>query len=356
MWYLFFHSANGSDRYGACKWEGSRVINMALDLCLQTNNNTMAQPPIEAQLQLLSPEHEHYGKIVLHGYNDMLGTFAHFEQVIDKPSVLQLFAIANVDQISTVSQLQNAIMSDTQDMFRMYKYVLYFLDLTSCKLENLQDYLEQVWQQVMQFSQGHGFLWSLSNKGPSCSGFSSSSAVMTTLLTMMYTATCQHDKLQHVHDWALLAENKMGLRSGWNDTYTLKAGMHHYTSMPTTLVPVPIDDGTLSSIPMENFVKRVALVHTGLQRKATGRMNRRHEVYLSKDEQLYPYLLQSFNVHDEMVHALQMQDFNLLGKLCTEYMQCRVAFDADATSEYLNKFFEELIVNGVIEGGLLSGT
>jgi len=43
---------------------------------------------------------------------------------------------------------------------------------------------------------------------------------MVTLLSLLYKASGQQDKLNKIYDLALLAENRLGMRSGWNDVCT----------------------------------------------------------------------------------------------------------------------------------------
>jgi galactokinase/mevalonate kinase-like predicted kinase len=329
-------SANGSDRHGAAKLEGSRVLNMAINLVM----NNEAAPTIKAHIHLLDEQ-----KLVFEGYNDMTGTFQthHFE--MDKTSI-DLFFNGNVTNV------EKDAFSNSDDFFRFYKYGLVFSGIINC-FGTSGDVRSLLWNSLMTFTGNKGLLIHVSNTGPSRSGFSSSSAIMVTILSLLYRVSNQHDKLSRVYDLALLAENCLGLRSGWNDTYTLLPGIHDFFTLPTRHLPTP----QINPIPFETeqLEKRLFLIHTGLQRKATGRMNRRHEIYLSKDPSKYPYLMKSLIVHEHIVHALHVNDFVRLGELMTQYMDFRIAFDPEATNEYLERFFTILKEKKLIYGGLLAG-
>lgn len=131
----------------------------------------------------------------------------------------------------------------------------------------------------------------------------------------------------------------------------MRPGIHDFKTLPTKGLPVPIE----TQLDVKNLDQHLVLIHTGLQRKATGRLNRRHEVYLSKDPKTYPFILESLMIHDEIVDALKKQDYPRLGKLCTEYMELRIGIDCDATNPYLRYFFKYLLDEGLIYGGLLAG-
>ncbi|KAL0481698.1 bifunctional fucokinase/fucose pyrophosphorylase [Acrasis kona] len=321
-------SANNSDRHGAAKLEGSRVLNMCVDLVW--GSEEYPRPTIEATIQLVQ---ESIPSITFNGYNDMSGKFEE-----------HVFSFT--EETMSLASLSS---EDTEDPFRFYKYVLHFSGI----VQDVQD-TKQSWRELMEFTLGRGLLITLKNSGPSRSGFSSSSAVMTTLLSLLYKATNQVKELKHVYDLALLAENRLGLRSGWNDTYCLlPGGIHDFYTQPCPGIPTP--KLTKTNFGTINLESRLWLVHTGVQRKATNRMNRRHEVYLSKDEALYPYIVESLALHEHMSCAMHQERYEALGKYMTRYMDCRIAFDPEATNPQLTFLFKEWIDKGLIYGGLLAG-
>jgi galactokinase/mevalonate kinase-like predicted kinase len=338
---LALSSANNSDRHGAAKLEGSRVLNMAVNLML--DNDKGPQPTIRANIHLIGEP-----KLVLEGYNDLSGKFETHRFEMTKDSVFRFFAGNHISYSKIIA------FSNSYDPFRFYKYSLVFSGIISCfDRDDKSDICEELWSDLMSFTDNKGLFIGLENIGPSHSGFSSSSAVMATLLSLLYRVSGQFDKLDRVYDLALLAENRLGLRSGWNDTYSLMPGIHDFYTKPTTSLPKPLINKL--EFDTDQLEKRLWLIHTGLQRKATGRMNRRHEVYLSKDPVLYPSLLQSLAIHEHMVHCLHTNQYEQLGHLMTQYMDFRIAFDPEATNPYLTFFFDQLLQQGLIYGGLLAG-
>jgi galactokinase/mevalonate kinase-like predicted kinase len=336
---LALSSANNSDRHGAAKLEGSRVLNMAVNLVLSSDKG--AEPTIHARIKLIDDQ-----KLVFEGYNDMTGHFETHRFEMDRNSVEKFFN-------GEITHSSKQAFANSDDPFRFYKYALVFCGILRCFDRNDVDIRNELWENLMLFTDNKGLFINLENIGPSRSGFSSSSAVMTTILSLLYRASGQHEKLERVYDLALLAENCLGLRSGWNDTYCLMPGIHDFYTEPTNALPKP--EVNKIEFDTNQLEKRLYLIHTGLQRKATGRMNRRHEIYLSKDPITYPYLLRSLAIHEHMVHCLHTNQYERLGELMTQYMDYRVAFDPEATNNYLEMFFKTLLDKGLIYGGLLAG-
>jgi galactokinase/mevalonate kinase-like predicted kinase len=356
-------SANNSDRYGAAKLEGSKVLNMAVNLRNSATGNI--QPPIEAFIKCIPDR-----KLVFEAYNDMTGDFKSSSLIMKEGNndiFHQFFSIPS-DKKAEIAN----VFTDSNDGFRFYKYALAFSGIVKCfefdEKSNKRTFKIQylsnpslVWEDITKFTGGYGLVLSLSNNGPSKSGFSSSSAVMTTLLTLCYSAMNSRDIIEQnrIFDLALLAENELGLRSGWNDTYAVMPGIHDFITEASDLAPKPILSPMTEKLNTDAccqwLERHLWLIHTGIQRKATGRMNRRHEVYLSRSVETFPYLVKSIIIHDKIVEALINQDGETLGKHLTEYMSYRIAFDPQAINEYLQHLFNYLIEQKLIYGGLLAG-
>jgi len=363
-------SANNSDRYGAAKLEGSKVLNMAVNVKSYSSKSEVSDgdeisAPIRAYMKRIDEP-----KIIFEAYNDMGGEFRSSRLVIDENnhSTLRQFLCVAENKEYNVSN----VFTDSKDPFRFYKYALAFSGIVQCfeynhenrskktKAEYLKD-SSLIWRDLMHFTQGKGLILYLSNNGPSKSGFSSSSAVMTTLLALCYRSMSGDNSVQmdRLYDLALLAENELGLRSGWNDTYTVMPGIHDFITLASDRAPEPRFSSISSQLNTQEcchwFERHLWLIHTGVQRKATGRMNRRHEVYLSRSVDTFPYLVKSITIHDKIAQSLLKRDSQSLGEQLTEYMSYRVAFDPQATSPHLQYLFQFLHDRKLIHGGLLAG-
>eukprot|EP00002_Diphylleia_rotans_P011111 TRINITY_DN219_c0_g4_i3.p1 TRINITY_DN219_c0_g4~~TRINITY_DN219_c0_g4_i3.p1 ORF type:complete len:525 (-),score=92.30 TRINITY_DN219_c0_g4_i3:492-2066(-) len=343
---LAISSANNSDRHGAAKLEGSRVINMAINITPASQTNEQGDgpiPPVRVTIQRTSDK-----VIRLLCYSDLKGDFSLETEEI---------TLSNCERLLALGPSQE-LYSDSKDIFRFHKYALAFVGIVR-SLASAKSYILEpslAWNDIMSFTQGDGMVLCIESVGPSRSGFSSSSSVMSAVLSALYTVSGQSQMLVQLEDLVLLAENNLGFRSGWNDTYALRAGVHHYTTQPTPDLPQPIQHSIdLADLNVDLLRTRMLIIHTGIQRQATHRMNRRHEVYLSKNPDLYESLLESFDVHDDMVDALNKNEFGRLGHLMCRYTQLRATFDHDALTPALRHFFDVLRAQGVIEGGMLAG-
>lgn len=307
---LCLSSGNNSDRYGPCKLEGGKVLNMALNII---ENNKVC--PIYGELQL---KKEDNFKIIFKSYNDLSGKF----------------------EFNEIEMNDNSWKDDKNDIFRFYKFVFHFTGII--KNDPMND--------LKKYSKGRSIYLYVENKGPSKSGFSSSSSIMLTILSLIYKSL-KSENLNNILNITLVAENKLGLRSGWNDTFSLLPGIHNFISKPTNTIPNP----KMEQIHVKNLEKNLILIHTGIQRSASNRMNQRHMIYLSKNIKLYPKLLESIKIHDTIVDNLKNEDWENLGLNLSKYMDLRVSFDEGASSKELKKFFKCLIEKNIIHGGLLSG-
>jgi len=159
---LALSSANGSDRHGPAKLEGSKVLNMAINLV--NKDEKIPKPSIRAEMQLLEKQ-----IIIFEAYNDLLGTFKEYSLQISEQNVEKFFSCATNLSPETA-------FSDSEDPFRFYKYVFIFCGIIGFH-NDPETYVKQprkIWQDLMKFSGGYGIRLRLENTGPSRSGFSSS--------------------------------------------------------------------------------------------------------------------------------------------------------------------------------------
>lgn len=362
---LALSSANNSDRHGSAKLEGSKVLNMAIDIWNPSTKSI--ETPIHGSLELIAADNNDDCAFMQDNCNDKKETqpFLLFESYND------LSGRFREDALKITRQNAEEILGNYEnpkDPFRFYKYCFFFVGILRHQqiFSDLQKKLDDtsitssLWDQLMAFTRGYSLRLNVSNHGPSKSGFSSSSAIMLTILSLLYKAMMQDQILfpnsQEIYHLSLLAELHLKLRSGWNDTLALlPGGIHEFNSVITNIgLPMPTVNN-IKEIDCHILNQRLLLVHTGLQRAASGRMNRRHEVYLSKETNCYSLLLQSFKIHDEIVSALRNHRWKQLGLLLSEYMALRIGFDQGATNDDLDFFFAYMKDSGLVYGGMLAG-
>jgi mevalonate kinase len=187
--------------------------------------------------------------------------------------------------------------SDALDPLRFLKYALSFVGLLApvAKAERYGRDAGRVLEDLRWATGGGGLAIRIDHTGPARSGFASSSAVALCLLAALYRLQGKGHALDRIYDIALLFENRLGLRSGWNDTYGVRPGLKDFFTLPTAGLPRPVE--RLIPIDPALLAERLWLVNTGIARMATGRMNVRHHIFLSRDETLYPHLTSSLSLH-----------------------------------------------------------
>merc|ERR1712228_304263 len=170
---------------------------------------------------------------------------------------------------------------------------------------------------------------------------------------------------------ALLLENRLGLKSGRQDVDGLLPNgikVLHYNKS-TGFVSPKISFLNKDRFNVKELGQNMILVNSGIAR-ASGLglhrgLNMRFLAYLSRDPIRFKSILQSYKIHDEIIKALEFNNYCLLGKLFLDYMSCRERIDPGATqSKYdkddndkkvLRRLFDPLVENGLIFGGMFTG-
>lgn len=182
----------------------------------------------------------------------------------------------------------------------------------------------------------HSFLRvRLFNKGPSRSGFASSSAVAVNLLNALYHASNQLSRcdLKCLGALVMVFENELGWKSGRQDVDgILHPGIKNirYTPTSTTLTPLHFPaNGNLHELH-----RRFLIVDSGIPRNAAlgvGRgLNMRHLSYLSHHPRSFQAIKKSIGLHHRIVRAFTEQRWRELGELFTAYMELRCCIDPSA--------------------------
>jgi hypothetical protein len=58
----------------------------------------------------------------------------------------------------------------------------------------------------------------------------------------LYRLLGKGSALSRIYDMALFFKNRLGLRSGWNDTYSVRPGLKDFSPLPTTAgLPRPVE-------------------------------------------------------------------------------------------------------------------
>eukprot|EP00455_Lapot_gusevi_P025947 TRINITY_DN2737_c0_g2_i3.p1 TRINITY_DN2737_c0_g2~~TRINITY_DN2737_c0_g2_i3.p1 ORF type:complete len:330 (-),score=59.77 TRINITY_DN2737_c0_g2_i3:87-1076(-) len=254
----------------------------------------------------------------------------------------------------------------------MLKYALFFTGI-------IKSPSAEIMQQLLHFTdtgvvgEPRGLRLSLSNRGPSRSGFASSSAVATTLLQVLYRCSGQTDIANDrisLGSRVLLFENHLGLKSGRQDVDGLLPGgfkVLHYAPTSEFLVPHitlwPANQLDVASLP-----SHLVLVDSGIPRPAVldlrRGLNMRHWAFLSRQPHKYHAIQQSIGIHFQIVEAFSGQQWERLGALFLQYMALRAIIDPGAIqsvhdqdfgSPLLMQLFTPLRQQGLIYGGMFTG-
>lgn len=160
---------------------------------------------------------------------------------------------------------------------------------------------------------------SLINKGPSHSGFASSSAVSLNLLHACYQAMGDHERTDTIilANLTWIFENSLGLRSGRQDIDgPLLGGIHsiHYSNVidPEMLAISNIETRDIDSY-YEDIPSSLLLVDTGIPRTKSLDLRRglniRHLRYLSGNSQAIIAMKKSHGIHSLICKAFSSHDW-----------------------------------------------
>ncbi|KAI3632864.1 hypothetical protein MIR68_008939 [Amoeboaphelidium protococcarum] len=284
---------------------------------------------------------------------------------------------------------------DRSDRFWLVYEALHFCGYFDGKLFGLIDLSigsvnTEFQQRVMHIS--------IVNKGPSRSGFASSSAVSLNLLNSLLRLfmqfipkCCQYLQFMMDLDCDLnrqqfglivwLFENTIGLKSGRQD---IDAPLYGHGLNSWQYGPVFFDQNYAidrqliqhEQIDLDVFelTNRLIIVDTGIQR-STGDglqrgLNMRHLAYLlgptieagsqeSTNSKAYEAIEQSIFVHEQIVNALRQANWQQMGKLLLQYMNLRQIIDPNALKSKFDTPHDGQVllhpVNQLLEMGLIYG-
>ncbi len=351
-------SANASDNWTFSKLRGGVVLNFAVDLAV--GEGAAPRPPVEVAVEAIADP-------VLELRTDsLLDTDRPTHVTVTDENAALFYAIPPEAERSV-----ERCFKDVRDPLLLLKYALVFSGIVGFK-EAPEEYLRQparALADVVRFAAGRGLRLWVRSRGPSRSGFASSSCVSLGLLRVLYEASGQSSLAEPrmLSSLALLLENEVGLKSGKQDTDgPLYPGVKSIRYAPTSgflegeIECLKLDERALG----ENLI----LVNSGIQRPAaTGLrrgLNMRHYAYVSRDPRRFPAVMQSLAVHREIVEALLRSDWPALGSAFNRYLDLRETIDPGATQsaydqaagrKVLRLPFEELRAEGLIEGGMYTG-
>ena len=341
-------SANASDNWTNAKLRGGDVVNVSVNLD--------GEVPMRASLELL-----HQPVVVLASTDRLVSapaSAAPHVSVRDVEGGMRCVEAVFSEQLGNLHLLADH--KDPTDHLRMLKAALFFTRIFSdpsssstsacCFSSPLSpsQASAHLATELSRFTQGHGgFRLSLINRGPSRSGFASSSAVAFNLLKLLYCASGQYELATAnqqliMGSMVLLFENRLGLKSGRQDVDGLLPNglkLLHYGAAHSGDFLCPRIE-YLPSFPFEQLPSHIMLVDTGIPRAAhldlRRGLNMRHWALLSRDSTRFPALRRSYAVHRAIVECLSRHDWPRLGQLFLKYMALRETMDPGATASVLD--------------------
>jgi hypothetical protein len=351
-------SANASDNWTFSKLRGGRVLNFAVDLA--PADGAEPRPPITVTVEALPAP-----GLVLETLS-VLQTDRPRRLVLEGSNAPDFFSIPPGQPAEP-----EACFRDVRDPLLLLKGALAFTGVVGFR-EDPAGYIaapQRVLADVSRFTKGRGLRLTVTSFGPSRAGFASSSCVSLSLLRALYGASGQDELAEPrtLSSLALLLENEVGLKSGKQDTdgplYPgVKAIRYPATTgfLESELTVLDVDQHALR----ENLV----LANSGIQRPAaTGLrrgLNMRHYSYVSRDPRRFGAVVESLGLHEQIVAAVEREDWPRLGALFTEYLGLRQiidpgatqsVFDAPAGRSVLRYPLGRLLEAGLIHGGMYAG-
>ena len=378
---LGISSANASDNYtfAGLEPQGGRVLNASIVL-LDSDDDASSKVDSSSLDPVVSV------RIELRNINEgeQSGLLMESDDRLPPVGLKQRF-------ISSSDMHDQILDESPQDPFRLVKRALMFTGLVCAPSWGYSsDVKEFSWPPNKRIH------IMIRNRGPSRSGFASSSSVSLNLLNALYTLQqntylwppISQNPAHPIKDKEAIAlrglmvwlfENECGLRSGRQDVDApLVGGLNafHYGGQqagpcwPLRMTWKPFTIACDASIKYteEELLNRLILVDTGIPRTTSldirRGLNMRHLSYLTRQEPAYSALFESLRVHDEIVHAFSDGHWSDLGRHMLEYMRLRELIDPTALKcpydesmqrSCLRFPFERLREGGLIEGGMLSG-
>eukprot|EP00475_Leptophrys_vorax_P006839 TRINITY_DN14273_c0_g1_i1.p1 TRINITY_DN14273_c0_g1~~TRINITY_DN14273_c0_g1_i1.p1 ORF type:complete len:678 (+),score=145.08 TRINITY_DN14273_c0_g1_i1:271-2034(+) len=335
-------SANASDNWTNAKLRGGRVVNVSVNL--------FGQPPVSAEISRTRST------------DDVLLTLV---------STDSLSGELGTSEVSFTKEDLRLLgeFGDNKDPFRMLKCAFFFVGIL---LEHSSP--AELLRQFVSFAgESCTLKLSLTNLGPSRSGFASSSAVSSNLLKVLYMASGQDEIANDLNAFGslvLLFENRLGLKSGRQDVDgLLPDGFKNLTYGPTSETLLPkLDQSKFLGFNFDEVPGNLIVVDSGIQRPShLGRkrgLNMRHWTLLSRNKERFPAIRKSYGVHHHIVNAFVKLDWARVGELFLVYMGLRETIDSGATMSIydenhgrrlLRDLFDPFKAEGIIHGGMFTG-
>jgi fucokinase len=224
------------------------------------------------------------------------------------------------------------------------------------------DESDDVTGDVKRFTGGGGLELVTESRVQQGSGLGTSSILAAAILKVLYRMAglaqgYREGEYPALYDQSLLLEQSIGFNSGWQDArgaYGGPAAIKDFYAPPGPGLPAP-EVTFLTEVDPGEFQRRVVLFNTGIARFATRGLNVVLDVYLCRDEERYPAIVESMRIHDDIVTALRMRDYDALGKLAIRYWELRYTIDPEATNATIQYLFEAPEILPLVAGGLVTG-
>lgn len=320
---LGLSSANASDNHIRSKEQGARAVNAAIYI----DQEGIPVAPIQLSIRR-----------------------------INEPS----FRIISRDLHTSFEMLEN----DAKNLENFFRYrrepdELCLLKQAFVHTGIIQDDGADPLSHVEKFAGGGGLELTSNVRVPKGTGLGTSSILAATILLLLYRISSQYAgmDLKQLFDDSLFLEQSLGFNSGWQDARGAIGGpssIKEFKVQPTTGLPNPAVE-FLSEVNEKALKERLIIFDTGIQRFATENLNVLLDAYLARDEKKYPAMKESFVIHSRIVNSLKRKDYEALGREFNQYFKYRVSMDSGATTPEIEKLFNSLQTEELIEGGLLTG-
>ncbi|MBI4529991.1 MAG: hypothetical protein HY709_00580, partial [Candidatus Latescibacteria bacterium] len=325
-------SANASDNHTRSKEKGAKTLNAGVDLAFYGKE---AIPPLIVTGMRLN-------EVLLRLRSESSDFSDEFE-------------VRTGDDLSEVRERFFAYRRGGDEALRLVKQALVHVGI-------VRDTSDDVIGDIRRFTGGGGLELVTASRVQQGSGLGTSSILAAAILKVLYRMAglsqgYREGEYPDLYDQSLLLEQSIGLNSGWQDArgaYGGASAIKDFYAPPGAGLPAP-DVTFLMEVAPEEFQRRVVLFNTGIARFATRGLNVVLDVYLCRDEERYPAIVESMQIHDDIVTALRAGDYDGLGRLATRYWELRYTIDPDATNATIQYIFEAQEIAGRITGGLVTG-
>jgi len=214
---------------------------------------------------------------------------------------------------------------------------------------------------IASFTDGKGLKISVANIGMSGAGFASGSAVSNaiTLSGFNMAGLSEHAEMPKPLCYlSLMLECALMRGTGYQDTFGDLGGYKPLSTRPRKGIPdVTMEQEFFSDAQAQHIKEHQAVFYTGRQAHAAGALYGKHDAFLSHNPDMFGVgIMESFDVHREMVSAFEEERWDDLGFWQDRYVQLREKITpGGATNHITEHMFRELKARGVIHGGELVG-